>query len=239
MLKKILAAAAIALPAFATSASQLPDYPFIHVGGNGFAYVRPDVGEIDFEISAHNAEPEAARTLVEARIAEVRALVAGLALPEADVEIRDVRREIRKGDAAQSGGVQYDLKCGVHIKVADLSKWKALVSPLINMPNLDGFMTGFDASRREQLEAELMGEAIKAARLKGEAMAAGFGRKLGAIGGVSAGDLKNVTRAMGLAATDPLRSTRNAGRNEYDRDSLLMINTLKMSQSVDVIFRIK
>jgi uncharacterized protein YggE len=238
MLKKIIAVAVLAVP-FIASASQLPDYPFIHASGNGLVYVAPDVGEVDFEISGQQDDPEAARKMVEGRIAEVRALVAGLGLPDADVEIRDVRKEIRKGDRAQPGVVVYDIKCGVHIKVSDLSKWKSLVAPLIDMPNLDGFMTGFDLSKREQVEAELTGEAIKAARRKGEAMAAGFGRKLGAVSGVSTGDLKNMTRALGLAAAEPMRFTRPEGRSQYDRDTLLMITLMKMSQSVDVIFRIK
>lgn len=238
MLKKIIAVAALVLVPFAASASQLPDYPFIHASGNGWVYVNPDVGEIDFEISAYQADPEGARQVVEGRIAEVRALVASLSLPDADVGIRDIRKDIRKADPAQPGVVQYDIKAGVHIKVTDLSKWKALVSPLINMANVDSFMTGFDTSKREQVEAELTGEAIKAARRKAEAIAAGFGRKLGPVSAVSAGDLKNLTRAMGLATSEPVRP-RGLTRSEYDREGLLMINVMRLAQSVDVIFRIK
>jgi uncharacterized protein YggE len=102
MLKKLIAVAVVTVP-FLASASQLPDYPFIHASGNGFVYVAPDVGEIDFEISVPQEEPEAARKVVEARIAEVRALVAKLGLPDADVEIRDVRKDIRKGERSQAG----------------------------------------------------------------------------------------------------------------------------------------
>ncbi|HEX9171407.1 MAG TPA: SIMPL domain-containing protein, partial [Telluria sp.] len=236
--KNIIAIAALVLVPFAAAAVQLPDYPFIHANGSSWAYVPPDVGEIDFEIWGGHAKPEAARQLVEERIAEVRALLAGLGLPAADIEIRDVRKEMRKGESP--GGVaQYDIKCGVHIKVADLSKWKPLVSGLLNMGNLDAFMTGFDTTRREQVDAELTAEAIKVARRKGEAMAAGFGRKLGAVGGVSPGELKNLTRAMGMAASDQARHARAVSKNEYDRDGLLMINIIRMSQSVDVLFRIK
>jgi uncharacterized protein YggE len=238
MLKKIIAVAAFLIVPFAASASQLPDFPFIHVSGSGSVYVMPDFGEIDFEVSAYQADPEAARQTVEARIAELRALVAGVGLPDADVAIRDVRRDIRKADPAQPGVVQYDIKAGVHIKVSDLSKWKALVSPLINMPNLDGFMVGLDTSKREQVETELAGEAIKAARRKAEAIAAGFGRKLGPVSAVSAGDLKNLTRAMGLAASESLRP-RGVTRNEYDREGLVTIEMMRLAQSVDVIFRIK
>ncbi|MES2759187.1 MAG: SIMPL domain-containing protein [Pseudomonadota bacterium] len=236
MLKRIISIAALVVVPFAAAAGQLPDYPFIHTNGSSWAYVPPDVGEIDFEIWGGHTTPEAARQLVEERVAEVRKLLDGLGVPAADIEIRDVRKEMRKGEAA----AQYDIKCGVHIKVADLSKWKPLVSGLLNMANLDGFMTGFDTTRRAQVDADLTGEAIKVARVKAEAMAAGFGRKLGPVGGVTTGDLKNLTRAMGMAASDEARRyTRPVGKSEYDRDALLMINIIKLSQSVDVIFKIK
>lgn len=238
MLKKIILIALLLLP-LAASASDLPDYPFIHVGGNGFSYVMPDVGEIDFEVSAYNSDPEAARQVVEGRIAEIRALVAQLALVNTEVEIRDVRKEIRKPDPAQPGVVLYDIKCGVHIKVADLSKWRELVGPLIAMPNLDAFMGSFDTSKREEVEMDLTSEAIKAAKRKAEGIAAGFGRKLGPVSGVSAGDLKNVSRAMGFAGAEPTRSRNVVARNDREREALLMVEVMKMSRSVDVIYRIK
>ncbi|MDB5950014.1 MAG: hypothetical protein JWR65_1869 [Massilia sp.] len=239
MLKNTVAVTALLFFSFVASASQLPDYPFIHAGGSGLVRVPPDVGEIVFDISAYHAEPETARQVVETRIADVRALVAAQALPEADVQIRDVRKDFRKADPAQPGVVSYDIKCSVHIKVSDISKWQALVSPLINMPNLDGFTTSFDVTKREEVEAELTLDAIKAARRKAEVIAAGFGRKLGPVGGVSTGELRNLTRAMGMAAAEPGRSARPAARSEYDRDALLMVTLITMSQSVDVIFRIK
>ena len=238
MLKKIILVASLLLP-LAASATDLPDYPFIHVGGNGFSYVMPDVGEIDFEVSAYNSDPEAARQVVEGRVAEIRALVAQLALVNTDVEIRDLRKEIRKPDPAQPGVVLYDIKCGVHIKVNDLSKWRELVGPLIAMQNLDAFMGSFDTTKRDELEMELTGEAIKSAKRKAEGIAAGFGRKLGPVSGVSAGDLKNVSRAMGFAGAEPTRARNVVARNDREREALLMVEVMKMSRSVDVIFKIK
>lgn len=239
MLKKICLVASLLLLPLAASASDLPEYPFIHTGGTAFMYVAPDVGEVDFEIWSIQAEPEAARQVIEGRIAEIRALMQGLGLPDDDVQIRDVRREMRKADPAQPGVVQYDLKCNVHIKVADLSKWREVVGPLIVMPNLDGFMSGFDTTRREQVETGLTGAAIKNAQRKAEAIALGIGRKLGAANSVSAGDLKSVARNLGFAAVDPVRGHVSNVRNDSNRENLLMTEVLKMSQSVDVVFRIK
>lgn len=231
------------LAAVPATAAEFPDYPFIHTSGTGFAYVAPDLGEIDFEISLFDAEPEAARRAIEARIAEIRALAGGAGIAAADIDIRDVRRDIRKADPGRADPGRadpplYDLKCGVHIKVTDLSKWKTLVGALIAMPNLDGFMIGFDSSRREQIEGELTAEALNNARRRAEAMALGVGRKLGPASAVSSGDLKNVTRAVGLGGAQQ-QAYRNPVRPDPDRGGLLMIVPMKMAQSVDVLYRMK
>lgn len=219
-------------------AAEFPDYPFIHTSGTGFVYVAPDVGEIDFEISLFDAEPQVAAQLVEARIAAIRAVLNDAGIAATDIDIRDVRRDIRKADAGQPGVVQYDLKCGVHIKISDLSKWKAVVGPLIVMPNLEGFLIGFDSSRREQIETELTAEALKHARRRADAIASGVGRKLGLASAVSTGDLKNVTRAVGLGGAQNV-AYRSPVRGDPAREELLMIVPMKLSQSVDVIYRFK
>jgi uncharacterized protein len=237
-LQLAVAAALFTCCASSVIAAEFPDYPFVHTSGSGFAYAAPDLGEIDFEIVMADAEPEKARAAMEARIAEVRALLANAGLKDGDVEIRDVRRDIRKADPNQPGVVQYDLKCGVHIKVSDLSAWKAVVAPLIVMPGLDGFMVGFDSSRREQIETDLTAEALKAARRKAEAIAGGVGRKLGAVSAVTTGELKNITRAVGLGGSQPA-SYRSPARAVTDREALLMIVPMKLSQSVDVLYRFK
>lgn len=235
----LLAASCLAVPA---SAAEFPDYPFIHTSGTGFVYVAPDLGEIDFEISVADADPQAAVQRIEAHITAVRAVLAAAGVKADDIDIRDVRRELRKGEGGRLVVVgeapTYDLKCGVHLRVADLSKWKAVLGPLIVMPDIDGFLIGFDSSKREQIETDLTVEALKNARRRAEAMAGGVGRKLGLASAVSAGDLKNVTRAVGLAGAQSV-NVRRTERNDPDREGLLMIVPMKLSQSVDVIYRFK
>lgn len=232
MLKKVALVAALACVSFSACADGLPAYPFVHASGVGKTYVMPDIGEIDFEITVTDADPEAARKQVEARIEQIRALVLGLGLEGLDV--RDVRKDIRKdGDPAVP---RYDLKCGVHIKVTDLTKWRDLVQPLIDMPNLDGFMTEFSATDMDKIETSLLGQAVKAARLRAEGMAAGFGKKLGPVMAVTSGQLANLTRAMGLSPTE--QYYRSPAREQVDKRDLLSVTVLKWSQPVDVVFKI-
>jgi uncharacterized protein YggE len=241
MLKRLALVSALTTAVAITNpagAAEFPDYPFIHTSGSGFAYANPDLGEIDFEISLFDADPQAASQAVEARIAAIRAVLNEASVGATDIDIRDVRRDIRKADPSQPGVVQYDLKCGVHIKIVDLAKWKAVVGPLLAMPNLDGFMVGFDSTRREQIEAELTAEALKTARRRAEGIANGVGRKLGAVSAVSTGELKNVTRAVGLGGAQNV-AYRSPVRADPAREQMLMIIPMKMSQSVDVIYRFK
>ena len=234
MLYKALLVSLVTLLPCVVHAAELPSYPFIHVSGSGEVRVRPDLGQVDFEIVATGADPVLALQIVSTRVAEIRTLMAASGIPADDLEIRDMRQEIKKGDSAIA---VYDVRCGVKIVVRDLTKWKTLLSPLLGTPNLDGFVTSFDTTERPRVESELMKEAIGAARRKGETIAAGFGRKLGPVGGVSTGELKNLTRSMNLTPSE--FSQRGRGPEALPREDLLMVNLIKLAQGVDVIFRIK
>ncbi len=238
MLKIVALIAALGAFPFSAVASDLPAYPFVHASGTGASSVMPDLGEIDFEIIANDSDPAVARAVVEARIAQIRALAEGLGVAAGDVDIRDIRKDLKKGADGAAGAPSYDLRSGVHIKVADLFKWAGLVGPLIDMPNLDGFATSFDTTEREKVEMELVAQAMAAARRKAAAMAKGEGMRLGAVTAVTLGDLKNLSRAMGLAPSD-MRYSGSGTRSAYNRKDLLAIDIIKLAQPVDMIFRLK
>lgn len=236
MLKKVAVAAVLCLAQGAVGAADLPAYPFVHVQGQGMTYAVPDVGEIEFEVSAIDADPQQARTLVEERLAAVRSLLATHAVPEENITVRDVRRDMPKGEPAAAP--TYHLKCNVRIKVTTMASWKDIVLGLLSMPNLDEFGVAFDVSNRAEVERELMADAIKNARKKAADMAAGVGRKLGPAGGVSMGEIRNLSRAMGLTSAD-FQTHRPARDVSSDRASLATINVIRMGQSVDVIYQLK
>lgn len=237
MLDKLAVALAIVL-APAAACAQLPTYPFLHVTGHASAVVQPDLGTIDFEIVSSHGDPAVARQMVEARVAEVRALVEAQGLPTDDVDVRDVRQEIRKADPGAAGPV-YDLKCSVHLNVRDLTKWAAIASGLLAKPNLDGFSTAFDTTNREQVEADLVASATADARRRAAVLAAGFGRKLGPVTAATVGALKNLSTSMGLVRADFLSREKISNARPGPRENILHVNALRFEQPVDAIFRIK
>ncbi|MYM68116.1 DUF541 domain-containing protein [Pseudoduganella sp. FT55W] len=220
---------ALALLPLAVQASNLPDYPFIHTTGEGFAMVEPDMGEIDFDITAFNADAAAAVAMVAERVAQVQALMVE---GESSASIRDIRKEMRAAEG------DYAIRSSVHIVVRDLGKWRPLMQALLAMPNLDHMSTTFGRSDREQAERELTASAVKDAQRRAEAMAAGFGKKVGAVSAISSGQLRNLTNAVGLMPGDLYYRNRTVDAAPADKD-FLATEVLRWSQTVDVIFRIK
>jgi uncharacterized protein YggE len=236
MIRKLGVAAALCLAQALAQAADLPAYPFVHVNGQGAAYAMPEVGEVEFEVSVADADPERARALIDERLSAIRTLLATYSVPDGDVMVRDVRRDMVKGQAQES----YRLKCNVRIKVATLASWTAIVSGLLAMPELDEFGVSFDvaATTRAKLESELMAQALRDARKKAADIAAGIGRKLGPANGVSVGEVRNLSRAMGLTAVDFPRHA-SPGNVKRDRDGLLAIDTIRLGQQVNVIYQLK
>ncbi len=232
----------VALLPLAVQASNLPDYPFIHASGEAMQRIVPDLGEIDFDISAYDPDPAAAIALVAERAEQVRALPADA---DAVTEIHNMRKEMRKPGPAEAapadGAPGYEIRSSVHIAVRDLGKWRTIMQALLAMPNLDHLATTFGRTDREQTEQELTVAAVQDARRRASAMAAGFGKQVGAVTAVSSGQLRNLTGSFGLMPGDLyFRRDQRPARTVPPADKdLLSTDLLTWSQTVDVIFRIK
>ncbi|MBJ7312273.1 SIMPL domain-containing protein [Rugamonas sp. CCM 8940] len=218
-------------------ASQLPDYPFVHASGTAFVHVVPTRGEVDFDVSADDAEPEAARAVIDGRIGELRALVEQQGLSANDIEVKGVRREMQNGGEAKAE--VYKLLCSVHIDVKDLSKWRALLQPLLAMKNLDHFSVTFGTDERDKIEMELATQALKDAQRRADTMARAVGKRAGAATAISSDQLKNLTSSVGLQTVNDYTNTNKQKGKQPEGGDLLMVSSLRLSQSLDVIFRIK
>lgn len=246
MLKKFALVLALlpALSPLAVRAADLPTYPFIHVSGEGFVMVAPDMGEIDFDVSAFDADPAAAVALIQGRVEEIRALlVEQSGPPEGDsaavLEVQDMRKEMRKSANPDPAATpEYDIRSSVHIVVRDLTKWRPIMQALLEMKNIDHMSTTFGKSDRIKVEQELTAAAIKDALRRAEGMAAGFGKKVGPVTAISSSPLRNLTKAVGLMPSDYYNPDRRTQAKTSEKD-FLSITVLRWTQNVDMIFRIK
>lgn len=240
MLKTLaLAAALLPLAVNAVNASNLPDYPFIHASGEGYLTVAPDLGEIDFDITAYDPDPAVALATVQTRVEEIRALIAEQGGDTvADATVYDVRKDVRKAASAEASAPEYDIRSSVHINVRDLGKWRPIMLGLLSKPDIDHMSTTFGRTDRIKTEQELTAEAVKDAQRRAEAMATGFGKRVGAVTAITNGQLRNLTKAVGLMPSDFANARRGSDASTGDKD-FLMVQSLRWSQTVDMIFRIK
>jgi uncharacterized protein YggE len=203
------------------------------VQGDAVLYVAPDIGEIDFEIYADDPDTEAAIALAQARATELQELLAAQGADVVEARFRDLRRVLRNKGAADAPP-RVEIRGAVHLQVRDLSKWRDVITGLVGKPNIDNLGTSFGLSSRAQVERELATQALRDAQAKAENLAAGVGKKLGPVNAVSTGLLRNISRAVGLAPADYAAGSRAApGAKDY-----YGVESLRFSQSVDVIYRI-
>lgn len=228
---KALAAALFLMAATPSMAADLPTYPFIHVSAAANLNVMPDIGEIDFEIVSEDADPETAWKLVVERLDAGKALFAQFGVAAQDVSVQDITRRYRKLPDGSTGALE--TRCAVHVTVRDLKNWTPLVQQLMAMRNLESFAVAFSRSDREQIEADLLKEALAAARVKGQIVAKGIGARLGAANGVSMGALKNLSNSMGLATEG--QTYRDVAPNPPD---MTLVAAQRYVQGVDVVYRI-
>ncbi|MCS0612494.1 SIMPL domain-containing protein [Massilia kyonggiensis] len=222
-------------------ASSVPDYPFVHVTGSSFLAVVPDIASLDFEIVVPDADPAAARAVLEARVGEVRDLAQQLGIGADDIAVREVRQGMRKEERAASGAPVYELRCDVRINVRNVANWAALAGGLLGKPNLDGFATSFDRTDMDTIHDELVTQAIQDARRRADVMAAAGGRRVGGLMGATPDTLKNLSTAMGLERGEFRRDGGGdrARAQDVDREQWLAVPALKLRQPVDVIFRLE
>jgi uncharacterized protein YggE len=231
MLKMFATALVVAamLHAALARAADLPAYPFIHVTAAADLHVMPDTGEIDFDIVSTDADLEAAWKLVHERLTASRALLAAQGVKVEDVSVQDVlRRPLKEGERVTA----IETRASVHATVRDLNGWTALIQSLMGLPNVEALAVAFSRSDADRIEAELVSQALNAARVKALNIARGLGAKLGPAGGVALAPLKNLSNAMGLASDAPRYPSVSSPRDPK------LVGVQKFVQGVDVIYRI-
>jgi uncharacterized protein YggE len=231
MLKMFATALAVAamLHAAPARAADLPAYSFIHVTAAADLHVMPDTGEIDFEIVSTDADLEVAWKLVHERLTASRALLAAQGVKVEDISVQDVlRRPLKEGERVTA----IETRAAVHATVRDLNGWTALIQSLMGLPNVESLAVAFSRSDADKIEAELVNQALNAARVKALNIARGLGTKLGPAGGVALAPLKNLANAMGLASDAPRYPSVSPPGDP------LLVGVQKFVQGVDVIYRI-
>ncbi len=220
-------------------ASSLPSYPFIHVTGEATLSLRPNIGEIDFELTELSADPELTLSMIEKSSADVMTLLASYALDFEDVEAAEIKKYVSAVEYLEppETAKKYRLMRNFHIVVRDIQKWNSIVTSLLAKPYLGNFSIHFGCSDMEKIQTDLVMMATANAKENAKRLAQGLSVSLGNVSAVSQSPLKSISTLLGLDGM--VKREEALIQNKPITRDFAVPAWLKYKQNVDVVFRIK
>ncbi|UGQ46851.1 SIMPL domain-containing protein [Massilia endophytica] len=179
----------------AANASPLPPYPFVSTAGRAQLWLRPDIGELQFDTGAQHSDGAAAAAALETVDKSVLALLAEQGIPEADIENYELSRKSVNLNRPAADGATTAWSLGRHfrIQVRDLAAWPQLLAALLALDHIDSISTSFDRTDAGEINRQLMKDAAAEARQNALQLAESFGRKLGPAMAIARGPLDKVS----------------------------------------------
>jgi len=237
MLKRFAAALLLAATALPGMAADLPAHPFIHVSAAADVHLMPDIGEIDIDIVSLEPDADAAWKLITERLENSRALFVQHGVAAEDIFVQDIVRRPRRVDALPEGEpVPMETRVAVHVTVRDLAQWTPLLRTLLVMKDVESLAVSFNRTDRDQVETDLVTQALAMARSKAANIARSIKARLGPVTGGSLEPLKNLSNAMGMASDPNGRYTGD--RRNPPREDMALVQAMRLVQAADLIYRI-
>ncbi len=157
-----------------TSASNLPDFPFVVSTGVAEKDVLPTIATVSINVLAFNKQSDKA---FEAANVASRSVIE--LLKKYDIDIKQLEaNDIQKSTTRQRGNnynrheiLGYEVSRNMSLTLNNLSQYSELVNDIVSIDNISGIRTQFDVSNRIQIESELIQIASKNAKNKATKMA--------------------------------------------------------------------
>lgn len=235
---KRLSACLLALCTGFAHASPLPDYPFVSTSGKAQAWVKPDIGEIQFQANTLNPKAELAAAAMDQLTGAMLKMLAERGVASSDIETFDVSKKTVELSQPNADGATstYAIARHVRVQVRDLAQWPAIMATLVAQEGVDSIGVGFDYVARDKLNGELAAQAAQDARGNGAMLAESFGRKLGPVVAIAKGPLDKIAAPFALADGNGNPGAAPRAPNE---PNYAVPAAIPFAQSVNVIFKLK
>jgi uncharacterized protein YggE len=224
------------LPITAAVSKELPEFPFVYVGGYAEKEVPPDTATLTFTVEVQDAKPEAALETVYKRGLELIALFRKMEIPKNDFETYNIDKQYRKDDEDQKI-VGYEVTQRFKVKLHGLAHYIPLFENLLKMNNLVNINADFDVEKRKEVEADLIAEACADAKTHAENMVKGLGVKLGPVFGVSDRGINDF--GFGGEGLDKLFHKSMMGEASGSSQIIFAPSTITIRKSVNAIYKME
>jgi len=224
-------------------ASEIPDFPFVFVSGRAETEVVPDFATVTFRVEAFDINPDKALSVVEKRSNELVSIFNRFGIEKKDIMAFEVNKETvrQTKDYVKLGILGYEVTRPISLTIRKLDKFDTIMTQLLNLKNITNIHTGFDTSKRKEIEAELMKQAAQKAREQAEFLSKGFGSEISGVHAISVSpeDFGNLGVAFGLGRGYGAQYSLSSRTKMEESVTVFVPNTIKIEKVVNAIFRLK
>lgn len=220
-----------------SSASPVPDFPFITADGQAEREVPPTNATVFFTVLAFAKSSEEATATVQAALGKVIAALKAEGVGENLIRAHDLDKSaVRKRDNDSNNYSEilgYEVSRRVELKLPDLTNYPKIVRTLMAADHVTSVSSNFDTNKRDEVEAELTGEACAKARKKADLLAKGAGATIAGVHAVSEKGFSDIESDFGFRYAGVLRSGPDVAEIP-----LFVPTTIELRASVSVLYKL-
>lgn len=238
---KFYCALVMALCAFFSSASTLPDFPFVAVTGQSSKQVAPDSATLSFRITTFHASSDVAQAQLAQASSKVLALLKANGVTDSQISAFELEKTAKRKRDEQYNELDvlgYDLNRRFDITLADLKKYPDLMTQLYATDYVHDLSTSFDTSDRSNIETALIVAAAAQAKQKAEQMAEGLGVKIHSVFAFNDNGSFDRFFATFAAGESGMVSSAMMADRAAGAQQVFIPQSIEISKTVNVIYKI-
>jgi uncharacterized protein YggE len=227
----------LALVMAGAGAADLPAYPFVSTGGKAQLWLKPDIGELQFDAGTQAPDAAAAAAALEETCAAVAALLLEHGVADSDIDGSELTKKTVRLTRPTADGITevHALERHYRVQVRDLTQWPPLIAALLARDHVAALAVSFDRSDSDAVNRDLLAQAADDARANAMLLARSFGRPLGAVQAIARGPLDRVAPAIFNAAD----GGRAVAPGPKPTSSYTVPPSIPFAQAVTAVFRLK
>ena len=221
-------------------AETTPSFPFVQVQGYASKEVKPDTVLIKFEIEVFQKKSGPALDLISNRSGELIELLKLFALNTEKLESSEIeKRTLRKEDRnyRETDILGYEMSQSFSFKLDSLEKYTELTNSLLSLDNIVSINSTFNIQNREEVDADLVREAVIAAKKKASNLASGAGVHIDSVYAINQGRNFNSLSVASYSHRGGVEEVVVTGSRRRNFN-LFIPKTIKLDESVNIIYKI-
>jgi len=217
--------------------SPIPDFPFIVADGRAEREVPPTNATVTFTVLAFAKNSEESTNTVQSALGKVIAALKAEGVGENLIRAHDLDKSaVRNRDKETNNDTDilgYEVTRKVELKLPDLANYSKIVRALMAADHVSSVGSTFDTSKREEVEAELTGEACVKARKRADLLAKGAGVTIAGVQAVSDRDFTDLGEHFGFGFPPSY-----LGGPTTPEVPLFVPSTIELAASVNILYKL-